>query len=57
MSSVLKANVLFITFSLDNLPSIFGFFIFLLFQNVLRFFFFFLYLNQKYFCKENFCTL
>ena len=58
MSSVLKANVLFITFSLDNLPSIFGFFIFLLFQNVLRFFFvFFLYLNQKYFCMENFCTL
>lgn len=33
--------LLFITFSFNNLPSIFGFFIFLLFQNLLRFLFFF----------------
>lgn len=58
MSSVLKASVSLITFSFDNWPSIFGFFIFLLYQNVLRFLFLFvLYLNQKYFCMENFCTL
>lgn len=44
MSSVLKASVSLLTFSFDNWPSIFGFFIFL----------FVLYLNQKYFCKEIF---
>ena len=60
MSSVLKASVSLITFSFDNWPSIFGFFKFLLYKNVLRFLFLFvfvLYLNQKYFCKENFCVL
>ena len=40
MSSVLKANVLLVTFSFDNWPSIFGFFIFLLYQTVFRFLFF-----------------
>lgn len=50
MSSVLKASILLITFSIDNWPSIFGFFIFLLYQNVLRFLFLFvLYLNHKVF--------